>query len=112
MTLYNNLKEIRVRLHHYLTPEVGACAGLTQQELQQGDRGNADSHRRPATRVGNQDETVSGARTMSTEEPTGTDLLRQTLRARNSKMNLSTFSRDLGLSADTVHNFIFNGTPI
>ena len=35
MPLYTNLNEIRIRLHHYLTPEVGACAGLTQQELQQ-----------------------------------------------------------------------------
>jgi hypothetical protein len=32
---YTDLNEIRIRLHHYLTPEVGACAGLTQQQLQQ-----------------------------------------------------------------------------
>ena len=35
MPLFNDLNAIRVRLHHYLSPEVGACAGLSQQELQQ-----------------------------------------------------------------------------
>jgi hypothetical protein len=35
MPLYTDLNAIRVRLHHYLSPEVGACAGLSQQELQQ-----------------------------------------------------------------------------
>jgi hypothetical protein len=35
MPLYTDLNAIRVRLHHYISPEVGQCAGLTMQELQQ-----------------------------------------------------------------------------
>ena len=35
MPLYTNLKEIRQRLTHYLEPSVGACAGMTLQQLQQ-----------------------------------------------------------------------------
>jgi hypothetical protein len=40
-------------------------------------------------------------------ETTGTELIRQALRARNAKLNLSIFGRDLGLSGDQLHNFIF-----
>jgi hypothetical protein len=37
----------------------------------------------------------------------GTDLLRAALRARNAKLNLALLGRDIGLSGDQIHNFIF-----
>jgi hypothetical protein len=45
-------------------------------------------------------------------EVTGTDLLRQALKARNAKLNLSTFGRDLGLNGDQIFDFIFNAAPL
>ena len=40
------------------------------------------------------------------KEPSGTDLIRRALIARNSKLNLALFARDLGLNGDQVHAFI------
>ena len=45
---------------------------------------------------------------MRSTEITGTDLLRQAVRSRNSKLNLAIFGRDLQLTGDQVHAFIFN----
>jgi hypothetical protein len=39
----------------------------------------------------------------------GTELIRQALKARNSKVNLSLFAKDLGMNGDTVHAFLNGG---
>ena len=46
------------------------------------------------------------------ENKTGTDWIRNALFARNAKINLSTFGRDLNLNADQIHAFIFQDAPL
>ena len=92
MPLYNNLAEIRKRLHHYLAPAVGACAGLTQQDLQQVIAGTLIPDRQTAALVGNSDGIVP-RRPKKMSEVTGTELFRQVrFASRNAKLNLATFS--------------------
>ena len=43
---------------------------------------------------------------MSEAITTGTDLIRQMLRARNKRTNFAILARDLGISSDTLHAFI------
>jgi hypothetical protein len=42
----------------------------------------------------------------------GKEIIRSALRSRNAKVNLSTFGKSLGLNADQIHGFIFDGTDL
>ena len=45
-------------------------------------------------------------------ETTGTDLIRNALFARNAKVNLANFGRDMNLNANQIHAFIFQDASL